>query len=50
MKKMSMKYFNKTGIVLTAGFVLAAASCSDFSDYNDAVSESTMASSNLSLR
>lgn len=49
MKKMSMKYFNKTGIVLTAGFVLAAASCSDFSDYNDAVSESTMASSNLSL-
>jgi len=30
-----MKYINKIGVVLSAGFVLAAASCSDFSDYNE---------------
>lgn len=31
-----MKYLNKFGMVLVAGGMLAAASCSDFSDYNTA--------------
>ena len=31
---MSMKYINKIGVVLSAGFLLAAASCTDYSDYN----------------
>lgn len=35
-----MKYKNKIGMVLVAGGMLAAASCSDFSDYNTAVQSS----------
>lgn len=31
---MSMKYLNKIGVMLSAGFMLAAASCTDYSDYN----------------
>lgn len=31
---MYMKYITKLGVMLTAGFVLAAASCTDYSDYN----------------
>lgn len=29
-----MKHINKIGVMLTAGFMLAAASCTDYSDYN----------------
>ena len=31
---MFMKYINKIGVMLSAGFMLAAASCTDYSDYN----------------
>ncbi|MDE6807485.1 MAG: hypothetical protein K2I98_03375, partial [Prevotella sp.] len=29
-----MKYINKIGVILSAGLVLAAVSCTDYSDYN----------------
>ena len=32
---MSMKYINQIGVMLSAGLMLAAASCTDYSDYND---------------
>ena len=34
-----MKYINKIGVVLTAGLVLAAASCTDYDDYNTVPSD-----------
>ena len=33
---MFMRYINKIGVMLSAGFMLAAASCTDYSDYNTA--------------
>lgn len=33
---MSMKYIHKIGVMLSAGFMLATASCTDYSDYNTA--------------
>ena len=29
-----MKYINKIGVMLSAGLVLAVASCTDYDDYN----------------
>lgn len=44
-----MKYINKIGVMLSAGFVLAAASCTDYSDYNTVPEDSTLPSADLTL-
>ncbi len=41
-----MKYINKIGMMVVAGVALATTSCSDFSDYNTAVSDAQPAADN----
>ena len=46
---MSMKYMNKIGVMLSAGFMLAAASCTDYSDYNTAPVDDQLPGANNTL-
>ncbi|MBR1879359.1 MAG: fasciclin domain-containing protein [Prevotella sp.] len=44
-----MRYINKIGVMLTAGLMLAAASCTDYSDYNTEPSAGDMPGANQTL-
>ena len=46
---MTMKYINKIGVMLSAGLMLAAASCTDYSDYNKVPSAGDLPSANNTL-
>ncbi len=46
---MFMKYINKIGVILSAGLVLAAASCTEYSDYNTVPVDSNVSSANKTL-
>ena len=46
---MSMKYINKIGVMLTAGFMLATAACTDYSDYNSVPSSGDLPGANSTL-
>ena len=44
-----MKYINKIGVMLSAGIMLAAASCTDYSDYNTVPSAGDLPTANSTL-
>lgn len=48
-KLFMMKYINKIGVMLTAGFVLVSASCTDYSDFNTVPSGGDMPGANSTL-
>ena len=46
---MSMKYIHKIAVMLSAGFMLATASCTDYSDYNTAPVDEQIGAANQTL-
>ena len=46
---MFMKYMNKIGVMLSASFLLAAASCTDYSDYNTVPVDNQLPGANNTL-
>ncbi len=46
---MFMKYLNKIGVILSAGFVLAATSCTEYSDYNTVPTDKNLPEANKTL-